>query len=92
MSESTTATRESPDLHVTPVECLPSTDPTPSSRPPVGGLATYYRLRCIALEATVATLESELERQGRRTQEIIARYEDVLQGRDCGDESVFTHP
>jgi len=55
-----------------------------------GGLATYYRLRCIALESTVTALQAEIDRQERRTQRIRDRYEELLQGRDCEDDPVFT--
>jgi hypothetical protein len=57
---------------------------------PYVGVATYYRLRCIALEATIAALQAELDRYERRTQRIRDRYEDILQGRECEDSPVFT--
>ncbi|MEF8785363.1 MAG: hypothetical protein V5A45_05465 [Haloarculaceae archaeon] len=43
------------------------------------GLATYYRLRSIALEARVRTLEAELEQREQLRQETIQRYEKLLQ-------------
>ena len=50
----------------------------------VRGVAAYYRLRTMALEAQVATLTTELNRTEQRLQETIARYEEILQRRpDC---------
>jgi len=47
----------------------------------VRGVAAYYRLRSIALEARVSTLEEELKQKDRQLQETIARYEQILQDR-----------
>jgi hypothetical protein len=44
-------------------------------------LAAYYRLRCIVLEAAVDRLGDELERERRRFDEVVARYESILQER-----------
>jgi len=46
-----------------------------------GELAAYYRLRCIALEAAVDRLGDELERERRRFDEVVTRYENILQRR-----------
>jgi len=43
------------------------------------GLATYYRLRSIALETRVRLLESKLEKRERQLEEAVQRYERVLQ-------------
>lgn len=91
MPEQSSATTESHDLHVEWVDTLTATGRDYHSRVSVGGLATYYKLRCIALETTVARLEAELDRTERRRQEIISRYEDLLDGRDCEDSPVFRH-
>jgi hypothetical protein len=85
-----TATTESHDLDVEWVDDLPATGRDSRTEVPVGGLATYYRLRCIALETTVARLEAELEGRDRQRREIIARYEDLLQRRGCEDGAAFT--
>ena len=53
-----------------------------------GELAAYYRLRCIALEAAVDRLGDELERERRRLDEVVARYENILQER--GGEGAVT--
>lgn len=92
MSHSTTATHDTTDLEVEPVEHLPATTCGVADRPPVGGLATYYRLRCLALEAAVASLKAERDRAQRRTQEIITRYEEILDRRECADEVTVTNP
>lgn len=90
MSQPQTAPTESNDLDVEWIDEPPATGCGPRTEAPVGGLATYYRLRCLALEATVARLDSELERTDRQRREIIARYEELLQRRECEDEAVFT--
>lgn len=46
------------------------------------GLATYYRLRSIALEGQIRALEDELEQTERHLQSTIRRYEDLLQQPD----------
>ena len=46
-----------------------------------GELAAYYRLRCIALEAAVDRLGDELERERQRFDEVVSRYESILQER-----------
>jgi hypothetical protein len=56
------------------------------------GLVAYYRLRCIALETTVAALEAELDRTERRMEEMRSRYEDILHERDRDNPATFTHP
>jgi len=56
----------------------------------IGGLATYYRLRCTALESTVSALEAELDRKERHVQQVRDRYEELLQERACDEEPVFT--
>lgn len=61
-----------------PAAVAPSLPPTT----PRGGLAAYYRLRCIALEAAVRRLAADLDRERRRFDEVLARYEQILQGRD----------
>ncbi|MFC7133121.1 MULTISPECIES: hypothetical protein [Salinibaculum] len=48
----------------------------------IKGVATYYRLRSIALEARVQRLERELDRAEQRLQETVARYEQILQHQD----------
>jgi hypothetical protein len=53
-----------------------------------GELAAYYRLRCIALEAAVDRLGDELERERQRLDEVVARYESILQER--GAEGAVT--
>ena len=58
----------------------------------VRGVAAYYRLRSLALEARIATLEAELDRTERRLQETIARYEEILQRRPTDDCVVTTQP
>ncbi len=63
---------------------------TGTAEPPVaparqtgGELLTYYRLRCIALEAAVGRLADDLERERRRLDEVVTRYESILQERDA---------
>ncbi|WP_340098729.1 hypothetical protein [Salinibaculum salinum] len=56
------------------------------------GLATYYRLRSIALEARVRTLEDELEQKEQQLQSTIRRYEDLLQQPDEDWVVVTNHP
>jgi hypothetical protein len=53
----------------------------PAARPAGGELLAYYRLRCIALEAAVDRLADDLERERRRFDEVLARYENILQER-----------
>jgi hypothetical protein len=48
---------------------------------PGSGLAAYYRLRCIALEAAVRRLADDLDRERRRFDEVLTRYEQILQER-----------
>lgn len=43
------------------------------------GLATYHRLRSIALETRVRALEAQLERRERQLDETVTRYEQLLQ-------------
>lgn len=89
MSETSTATCESRDPHVDGVDPLPATGRT--RRPvPVADLATYYRLRCIALESTVASLEARLDRTERRAQRIRDHYEELLQQRESAADPVYT--
>jgi hypothetical protein len=89
MQHTSTARTESRGLSVEWVENLPAAQ-SDRHGVSVGGLATYYRLRCIALEATVAALEAELDRRERHHQTVLARYEDVLQGRECDCEVVVS--
>jgi len=49
-------------------------------------LATHYRLRCIALEATVDSLETQLRHTQDQLDEVVTRYEELLEGRN-GQES-----
>lgn len=90
MPQPQTATAESHDLNVEWIEEPPTTGRGPRTEVLAGGLATYYRLRCIALETTIARLNAELDRTDRRRREIIARYEELLQRRGCEDGAVFT--
>jgi hypothetical protein len=89
MPDQQTAT-ESHGLHIEWVDSLPATACDCHRGVSIGGLATYYRLRCIALEATVATLETELDRTEHRLQNVVSRYEELLDEREC-DGPVFTH-
>lgn len=52
------------------------------------GLATYYRLRSIALETRVRLLEARLDERERQLEETVARYEQLLQRPD--EEWVIT--
>lgn len=45
-------------------------------------LGVYYRLRCLALEATVDSLETQLRRTERQLDDVVARYEELLEERD----------
>ena len=69
-----------------------SSDPPEPQVTPVpeagGELATYYRLRCIALEVAVDRLGDELDRERRRLDEVVTRYESILQKR--GAEGTVT--
>lgn len=56
------------------------------------GLATYYRLRSIALEARVRALEDELEQKDQQLQATIRRYENLLQRPDEDWVVVTNHP
>jgi hypothetical protein len=56
----------------------------------IGGLATYYELRCTALETTISALETELDRKERHVQQVRDRYEELLQKRACDEEPLFT--
>jgi hypothetical protein len=58
----------------------PRTTPAPRAG---GELLAYYRLRCIALEAAVGRLADDLERERRRLDEVVTRYESILQERDA---------
>ncbi|MEF8781471.1 MAG: hypothetical protein V5A39_00085 [Haloarculaceae archaeon] len=91
MPRSQTTTTEPHDLHVEWVDDLPATGRDARGEVSAGGRATYYKLRCIALETTVSRLEAELDRTERRKREIISRYEELLQGREGDDGTVFTH-
>jgi len=61
-------------------------------------LGVYYRLRCLALEATVDSLETQLRRTERQLDDVVARYEELLEERsgersrasDSRDSVVFT--
>jgi hypothetical protein len=44
-------------------------------------VATYYRLRTVALEAEVTRLAAKVEARDRQLEETIARYEQILQDR-----------
>jgi len=90
MPETTTATSESSDPCPDRERCRPAIGREWAGRPEGSGLATYYRLRCMALETTVTALERELERKDRRRRNLVARYEELLQGRDCDDVVVTT--
>jgi len=67
----------------------------------IAGLATHYRLRCLALQATVDALEAQLERKNGELDEVVARYEELLaerseresqdgDGEEGRDSPVFT--
>jgi hypothetical protein len=56
----------------------------------IGGLATYYELRCTALEATISALEAELDRKEHHVQQVRDRYEELLQKRTCDEKPLFT--
>ncbi len=67
----------------------PPLEPQVTPVPQAGGeLATYYRLRCIALEVAVDRLGDELDRERRRLDEVVTRYERILQER--GAEGTVT--
>jgi hypothetical protein len=93
MPEQPTATTESRDPSVEWVDSPPTIARVRHPAVAIGGLATYYRLRCIVLETTVAALESELTRARRRLQNVVSRYEELLDRRECADgaDPVFTH-
>lgn len=57
---------------------------------PDGQRATYYRCRCIALEAAVESLQRRLERRNDELDEVVSRYEQILQRR--GIEATVTTP
>jgi hypothetical protein len=56
----------------------------------VQNVTVYYRLRCKALEAHAVSLTAELDRKETQLQEIIARYEEILQRRPDSDTVVTT--
>jgi|AntRauTorcE11898_2_1112593.scaffolds.fasta_scaffold39911_1 hypothetical protein len=56
------------------------------------GLATYYRLRSLALEARIRALEDELEQKEQQLQATIRRYEKLLQQPDEDWVVVTNHP
>jgi hypothetical protein len=89
MPDQSTATTESHDLCVEWVDTLPASARDRRREVSPAGLATYYRLRCMALETTVAALESELDRAEHRLENVVTRYEELLDGREC-DDPVFT--
>jgi hypothetical protein len=95
MPGQSTATTESRDPCVERVDSLPATARDRHPAAAIGGLATYYRLRCIVLETTITALESELDRAEHRLQNVVSRYEELLEERECadgrGNDPVFTH-
>jgi len=68
----------------------PSDSPTPTvdaRRSPGAGLGgrrvAYYRCRCLVLEAALASLQRRLDRAEAELDEVVDRYEQILQHRDA---------
>lgn len=78
-----------------PLRGVPAQAPTHRTRgtTAVRTLAVHYRLRCLALEATVESLKTQLRRTERQLDDVVARYEELLaerNGEENRDSVVFT--
>jgi hypothetical protein len=87
--------RGDPAGNRSPLRGVPAQAPTQRTRgtTAIRTLAVHYRLRCLALEATVDSLETQLRRTERQLDDVVTRYEELLEERnrqENRDSVVFT--